>query len=308
MQICAGLGAVDDYPKLARSGADEVFLGYAPFAWLEKYGNFVPLNRREVVMHNIQADTMDEMRLLAGMRDAYGVPVTLAFNSIVYLPQQYAMIGDMLAELANLGFDSCILADPALMLHLRAQGYAGRIHLSGEAGCINGEAMRFWKQMGISRYIFPRKIAPEEMAQCVQAAPDAEFEAFALNERCHFSGAFCNSLHCDELDHICQVEYRPVGPDCSPGPQAEYPQDVPGASGCGLCSIPELKRAGVTHLKLVGRGNCADRMVQDIQTLRRAMEMAEEASPEKTASGQAFRKRIRDAFFPDGCSGQCYYL
>ena len=26
-----------------------------------------------------------------------------------------------------------------------------------------------------------------------------EFEAFALNELCQFSGAFCNSLHCDEI-------------------------------------------------------------------------------------------------------------
>ncbi len=27
-----------------------------------------------------------------------------------------------------------------------------------------------------------------------------EFEAFVLNEMCQFTGAFCNSLHCDEMD------------------------------------------------------------------------------------------------------------
>ena len=26
-----------------------------------------------------------------------------------------------------------------------------------------------------------------------------EFEAFVLNEMCQFTGAFCNSLHCDEM-------------------------------------------------------------------------------------------------------------
>ena len=37
--------------------------------------------------------------------------------------------------------------------------------------------------------------------------PD-EYEAFILNELCHFSGAFCNSLHCDELTHLCRVPYE----------------------------------------------------------------------------------------------------
>lgn len=32
--------------------------------------------------------------------------------------------------------------------------------------------------------------------------------AFALNELCQFSGAFCNSLHCDEMGHLCRVPYK----------------------------------------------------------------------------------------------------
>mgnify|MGYP000152237555 CR=1 FL=1 len=34
------------------------------------------------------------------------------------------------------------------------------------------------------------------------------YEAFALNELCQFSGAFCNSLHCDEMGYLCRVPYR----------------------------------------------------------------------------------------------------
>ena len=37
---------------------------------------------------------------------------------------------------------------------------------------------------------------------------DMEYEAFLMNEMCHFTGGFCNSLHCDEMVHI----YRfPIG-------------------------------------------------------------------------------------------------
>lgn len=303
MRICAGLSAPEAYPALAKAGADELFMGYVPLEWLEKYGNFVPLNRREVLMHGIQADSMDEMRLLARMQADLGVPVTLAFNSLYYLPQQHEMIGDMLAGLAEIGFDSCILADPALILYLRANGYAGKIHLSGEAACISSMAMQFWKPRNISRYIFPRKISPDEMAACIASLPDAEYEAFVLNERCHFSGAFCNSLHCDELDHICQIEYRPYGPNCRQLQQAEYPQNAPGAGGCGLCALPRLRDAGVTHLKLVGRGNRTEWIERDLKLLRRALDMAYDAPSEA-----AYRREMQAEIFPSGCGKQCYYL
>lgn len=33
-----------------------------------------------------------------------------------------------------------------------------------------------------------------------------------------------------------------------------------GETGCGLCALYQLKQAGITHLKLVGRGNYVDHM------------------------------------------------
>ena len=32
-----------------------------------------------------------------------------------------------------------------------------------------------------------------------------EFEAFVLNEQCQFTGAFCNSWHCDEMGYLCRI-------------------------------------------------------------------------------------------------------
>lgn len=295
MKITAGLGSLESYPQLVRAGADELFAGFVPFDWLEKYGNITPLNRREVLMHSLQFDTMDEMRLLARMVDAYGAPVSLTFNSIAYLPEQYPMIGDMLGELGELGFRDWILADPALMLYLKRQGIGGRIHLSGEAGCFNPDALRFFDRFGVDRYIFPRKITPEEMAACISALPGCEYEAFILNERCHFSGAFCSSLHCDELEHICQIPYRPVGPDCR-DMQACEPDDGFGAGGCGLCALPRLRRAGITHLKVVGRGGHAQCIERDIRLLRRALEL-----------GDAAEDALRREILGENCSQNCYY-
>lgn len=295
MKITAGLGRLKDYEALVDAGADELFAGFVPPDWLEAYGNFVPLNRREVLMQNIQLSSMEEMRLLARKIARRGVPVALTFNAICYLPMQYTHIFATLQSLWDLGFQDWIIADPALLLYLKENDAPGRIHLSGEAGCFGPDALNFFARFNLHRIIFPRKITPGEMALCIRAHPQYEYEAFALNERCHYSGAYCCSLHCDELEHICRLSYLPWGPHL-PLQAAPLASDDFGAGGCALCAIAALREAGVSHLKVVGRGAHVGKMCRDIAILRRAL-----ALPRPTAEAL-------HALLPDGrCSGQCYY-
>lgn len=269
MKITAGLASLEGYLPLADAGADEMFAGFVPLDWLEKYANFTPLNRREVLMHDIQFAAMDDMRLLARMMRDRGVPVALTFNSIAYLPEQYEPICDLLEALGNLGFQDWIIADPALLLHLRRRELPGRIHLSGEAGIFSPDALRFFLRFHPTRLIFPRKVTPEEMAAIIRSCPSLEYEAFALNERCHYSGAYCCSLHCDELEQICNIPFRPDGLNM-PEPADTDPGQF-GAGGCALCALPRLEQAGVTHLKVVGRGARMQDMLRDVRLLRRAL-------------------------------------
>lgn len=296
MKITAGLGRAEDYPRLVKAGADELFAGYVPLDWLERYSNITPLNRREVLMHGIQLSSLSEVQLLSSSVQEHGAPVSITFNSICYAPEQYPLIGDMICKLADLGFGDWIIADPALLLYFRQNSLPGRIHLSGEAGCFGPDALRFFLRFRPDRIIFPRKITPEEMAACISAAPNLEYEAFVLNEKCHYSGAYCSSLHCDELPHLCQVPYRPFGPDCSCAKPVPEHDGSFGASGCGLCALPRLHRAGVTHLKLVGRGGYIECIERDVRMLRRALDMGD-------VPADVLRSEIMDG----KCSGNCYY-
>lgn len=296
MKITAGLSGLEAYDVLADASADEFFAGFLPFDWLEKYTNLLPLNRREVLMHNIQLDSFSDLRLLSRKIEVRGVPVTLTFNSIHYLPEQYPILLDMLSRLCELGFRDWILADPALILHIRKANLPGRIHLSSEAGCINPDAMAFFSRFDIHRWIFPRKITPEEMADCIAAVPGAQYEAFMLNERCQYSGAHCASLHCDELEHLCRVPYRPIGPEMHLHDAQERDPDAFGAGGCGLCALPRLRQSGITHLKLVGRGARTELLQRDIFLLRQALE-----------NGHADEAALRAELFPHGCPQNCYY-
>ena len=324
MKIVAGLGSIDEYETFVKAGADEFFCGYVPFSWAEKYGVIHPLNRREVLFYNVQIGSMSELQILKKMVDYYGKPVELTFNSIYYTGEQYPVIAEIITQCMAAGFENFIIADPALMLYLRQQKINCGIHLSGETAEVNRGMLEQMLPFGIRRVIFHRKNSLEDMQSCIKEADfPHEYEAFILNELCHFSGAFCNSLHCDELTHLCRVPYelgnlhKKEETDAAQKDVAEtdriqgkegkgLPLDedgyLTGSTGCGLCALYRMKQVGITHLKLVGRGNYSDFMEKDIRQLRKTLDILENSDSEAQ-----YQKKMKASLFPDGCSQNCYY-
>lgn len=310
MKIVAGLGSADEYPCFVQAGADEFFCGYVPYEWNRKYGTRYPLNRREVLCSHVQIGAFSEMEILAKMMQTLGKPVHLTFNSLYYLPEQYAEIASIVRGCMELGFHSYIVADPALILHLRQEKINCDIHLSGETSEVNHRMVEYFGQWGIKRVIFHRKNTIDDMQAVIDTSkmPEMEWEAFALNELCQFNGSFCNSLHCDEMGHLCRVPYRLV-PEKQKEPwesRAGLPDEdgyLCGLTGCGLCALYPLREAGITHLKLVGRGNYADFMERDIRTLKRALAILEQSDSE-----EAYVQEMKREVFPGGCGGACYYM
>lgn len=324
MKIVAGLGSIDEYETFVKAGADEFFCGYVPFSWAERYGVIHPLNRREVLFYNVQIGSMSELQILKKMVDYYGKPVELTFNSIYYTGEQYPVIAEIITQCMAAGFANFIIADPALMLYLRQQKINCGIHLSGETAEVNRGMLEQMLPFGIRRVIFHRKNSLEDMQSCIKEADfPHEYEAFILNELCHFSGAFCNSLHCDELTHLCRVPYelgnlhKKEETDAAQKDVAEtdriqgkegkgLPLDedgyLTGSTGCGLCALYRMKQVGITHLKLVGRGNYTDFMEKDIRQLRKVLDILENSDSEAQ-----YQKKMKASLFPDGCSQNCYY-
>lgn len=324
MKIVAGLGSIDEYETFVKAGADEFFCGYVPFSWAEKYGVIHPLNRREVLFYNVQIGSMSELQILKKMVDYYGKPVKLTFNSIYYTGEQYPVIAEIITQCMAAGFENFIIADPALMLYLRQQKINCGIHLSGETAEVNRGMLEQMLPFGIRRVIFHRKNSLEDMQSCIKEADfPHEYEAFILNELCHFLGAFCNSLHCDELTHLCRVPYelgnlhKKEETDAAQKDVAEtdriqgkegkgLPLDedgyLTGSTGCGLCALYRMKQVGITHLKLVGRGNYTDFMEKDIRQLRKVLDILENSDSEAQ-----YQKKMKASLFPDGCSRNCYY-
>lgn len=339
MKITAGLGSIDDYPRYVRAGADELFCGYVPFSWSEKYGTVLPLNRREVLNYNVQIGSFSELEILANMVQKYQKPVHLTFNSLYYRPEQYEEIARIIQQCRSIGFESYILADPALLVYLRKEKIDCEVHLSGDLGTVNSAMTEVFAKEYPKRIIFQRKNTISEMRAVIRhitAQKEAarkewtyptEFEAFALNELCQFSGAFCNSLHCDEMGYLCRVPYWKKPMSLSESKLEKQEKNRPGenisisewdsaselmnpvsedgylcgATGCVLCTLKQLSDAGITHLKLVGRGNYTDFMERDIRNLRRTLEILEDSSTE-----EEYIRAMKAELFPNGCRHMCY--
>lgn len=288
MKIAAGLGSLEQYESYVAAGADELFCGVMPFEWLESRGVLLPMNRREVLLYSTQISSMEDMRILARLSREDGIPVAVTVNSFCYGPDDYPVLLRLIGELMDMGIERFIVSDTALLIKMPA---GAKVHLSGEWGEDNAPAMRWISSYHPERIIFHRKVTVDEMKACIAVNPAREYEAFMLNERCYYTGAYCFSLHCDEMPHICKLPYVVGGTE---KPAAEpFPEPQSGSGGCGICAIDSLREAGITHLKLVGRGARPEQMIEDIALLRRAVDME-----------NADRKQ---ELFPQGCAGACYY-
>lgn len=357
MKITAGLGSIDDYIPYVEAGADEFFCGYVPHEWMICGGLNYPLNRREVLYYNVQIGSESEMEILSELVRQKKKPVTVALNALLYAPHQYPMIKKLICRLFYMGFSSFIVGDMALLVYLKQNVKEPiEIHISGELSEINQFMIDEVRSLGAKRIIFHRKVTPQEMKSCIgyqkEKYPQTplEYEAFVLNEMCHFTGAFCSSLHCDELAPACRLPYRLIKiegdkmvseqnlTECTRDNIYEYDVNdydasdssvnseeniasseesekelledesfeneyLLGRSGCGLCALWQLRTAGITHLKLVSRGNYTADTLEDIRRLRHAITILEESFVE-----DEYKKRMRHELFPRGCSHNCYYL
>ncbi len=333
MKLTVGLGSIDDYIPYVEAGADEFFCGYVPHEWMIHGGLKYPLNRREVLYYNVQIGSESELEILAELVHQKGKPVTIALNGLFYASHQYPMIASLIHRLFYMGFSSFIVGDMALLVFLKQHITEPiTLHISGELSETNHSMIDEMRLLGAKRVIFHRKVTPQEMKSCIvyqkRMHPNQllEYEAFALNEMCHFTGAFCNSLHCDELAPACRLPYRLVKIEDDKKVEqisSKWPQELIatitnpeeqkdeffeddyllGRSGCGLCALWQLRDAGITHLKLVSRGNYTADTIEDIRCLKRAL-----AILEKSACEADYQNQMRRELFPKGCSHNCYYI
>lgn len=309
-EIAVGLGSLEGLMTLADAGADEVFCGYVPLDWQLRFGQGMPLNRREVRYYQVNIGSYEQMRLLAVRAKALKVRVSITFNSLYYTKEQLPVIASYIKELNELGFEDYIIADLGLLLYLKAEKIPCKVHISGEFGEWNSPTIRLLGEefggtssVKISRIIFHRKNSLAQMEKLMPLLKEEgiEAEAFVLNEMCHYSGAFCNSMHCDEMSPLCRVDYSLCDGHKIYENQAEDSDSAAAYHACGLCALWRFREIGIKNVKIVGRGKYWKYMIKDVKLVKEAI-----AELDNCRSEEAFIHLMKEKQ-KEICGQNCYY-
>ena len=219
------------------------------------------------------------------------------------------------ADAERCGADAVILADLGLLAHAAVHYPRLRRHLSVQAAAANADAINFYAStFGVKRVVLPRVLSVPEIA-AINVETDVETEVFVFGGLCVMAEGRCSLSSyatglSPNMNGVCSpashVEYSDnegeldaklggytihrVGKEES----APYPTLCKGCFGAGSKTnhlfedpvslnaeqlIPQLKKAGVTALKIEGRQRSRSYVAQVVCNFRAAVDAVEAGRP-----------------------------
>jgi collagenase-like PrtC family protease len=332
MKIISPVNHHQEVNKLVEAGAKELYCGFVPPQWVEKYGNLSHLNRRpNISLANLKS--FSEMDRIVKQAHKWDAKVYVTLNSHCYLQEHYNLLKPLLKDLSSINIDAFDVADLGLLLTIKEMDLPQEIIISGEGMTQNVQTAMFYRDLGASGIIFPRQMEINEIRKIVRQVPEVDFKVFIINERCRFSGGLCTPTH-GLLENFCETilnkmfhennlknsSFLPLKEEVNFRVNQIYyslkdtgfkGQEWSGLTlkelfrGCGLCAIKEFMEIGVAGLKIVGRGAPTSNKIAWIKMIKWVMDLAR---TEKTF--ESFRKSIIELKSdPDRCEIglNCYY-
>lgn len=324
MKILSPLDSIDEVEQLAEAGAGEFYCGVLEDGWYAQYP-VISINRRPAGKGHFR--TFSDLKEATGRSHQFGIPVYFTINEHYYVQDQYAFILKYVDEALDAGVDALIISDYGLMAFLRQRGYTVPIHISTGGTVLNWRAARFYAtEFNAENITLPRHLSLIEIAGIVQKVQGTTTTVFVLNSRCINLDGLCTFQHglagkkiFPMFRNACMLPYK-VSVLCreendnftqSHDPiilkrqkiwEHVHVDDHP----CGACALFELKEMGIASVKIVGRGNAADRKAKDILFIKKLLEYLDEQPAQND-----FRARARGLYqktYSRSCRmHMCYY-
>lgn len=248
MELLSPAGNMEKLKYAYLYGADAAYIGIRRFSLRQKADNF-------------HQDEYLKLSRIKGDKKLFG-----AINTFFHESDVDALRKE-LDCIALYPLDAFIVADLGAAAILKERFPDRPLHLSTQANCLNGAAVKVYRDLGFQRIILGREASLEEIKKIKDSVPEMEIEVFvhgamclAYSGRCFLSRYMAdrsgNRGHCA---HSCRWNYRVLEEAERPGEY--YPVEVGEdfttiLSSKDLCMInhlPQLKDAGVDSLKIEGR-------------------------------------------------------
>lgn len=244
MELLAPAGGIRELKAAVQSGADAVYMGAAAFSARAGADNF----------------TEDQMREAVEYAHAYGVKVHCAINTLIKESELEAAIKTAVCA-NNCGVDAIIIQDLGLAQHLRKLLPDMELHASTQMTVTSVEGVRYLEEKGFSRVVLARELSLNEIKQITKNTK-AEIEVFVHGAICMSYSGQClmssilggRSGNRGRCAQPCRLPYDLTenGKVCDSG-YILSPKDM-----ALIEHLEELKKAGVTSLKIEGRLKSAE--------------------------------------------------
>ena len=248
-ELLAPAGTLDAFKTAILYGADAIYAGLPGFS----------MRARAKI-------TTDEVKAGIDLAHAAGKKVYLAFNLFAHERDFINM--PRVSEIINyLHPDALIVADPGVMMWVRAHHPDMPIHVSTQANICSAESVKFWQAAGARLCVLAREVSHDEFKVIREKCPDIGLEIFihgamcmSYSGRCLLSnfitGRPANRGACAQL---CRWKYDVILRERESGIEMPIDEDSRGAyimNSKDLCLMPRLRDVLESHpdsLKIEGR-------------------------------------------------------
>lgn len=334
MKIKSPLTNKKEVKSLCEAGADELFCGIEPYHWKKKYKDFC-INQRPA---GANFSELGDLEKAISAAHRYNVKVHIAVNAFFYLEEQYKGAKQIISDVLDVGADGVIFADPALLLNIDNDLLRDKdVVIGTDAVIFNSSAVKFYKRLGSTRIVLPRAMAISEIEEIIRDDNRMEYEAFIIHDLCFFVDGFCT--YCKEgsgevkrkgkegekvsffsasriyqrgFSGGCRTRFRRQKIFFRNNRQAGSIRPFTfwmkkHIQGCGACAIYDLRRAGVTNLKILDRNLPMEEKVKATLFIKGALDL----SGNDNISKVEYIMKCKDLFkktFKVKCSQyDCYY-
>ncbi len=211
MKIMSFIPADCNLAPLIDRGITEYYFGHIPAFWQRKYSMINSINRRYQLEG--QMGSMRNLKKLLAKDHGVRIKFFLALNNHLYTQDQIDQILLYFKDLFLGGLEGVICADIGLMGALKSRFSSLKIHASLGTPCLNSEAVRFFKKLGVARIVLDRSVAVKEAAIIRTENPDIELEVFSDQTGCPHTEAVCTHHHGSNivcLEKVCRFTDPPV--------------------------------------------------------------------------------------------------
>lgn len=168
IELLAPAGNLEKLKYAIDYGADAVYLGGNKYSLRANAKNFTFEDIKEGVKY-------------AHERNA---KVYVAVN-IIFHDEDVIGLEKYLKELETLGVDAIIFCDPLVIDIVKKHAINLELHLSTQASVMNKDAVKYYKDMGISRVVLARECSKEDIKEICDTGIEVE---------CFIHGAMCTNI------------------------------------------------------------------------------------------------------------------